>query len=332
MLFFHLNRHTGKFIITTIIGCFIFPTTLLISGLLFVFRDSSTRINIRQNIGNLFDKFMIICVPIAFIILDLYVIYIVYTFDKNIYNSFMTTPTLYLASLVGCVIYFVLVIRLFFKSTQIFAILSGVKLKQIILFLIVALLIKLAHHFLSSDARAHLTTMDHLKLLLIAGLSHPFKWIVAHGVYFGVLISFLMIFYKELSESIYKMDTGISFLLLFFLAYSINSESRQLLSFLPFVTFWLVISLKDKSFSNVFLITIFVLSIFISRFWYPINLAFQNKNLSYSAIVEFPLQHYFMVQGPWIGHIAYFIQIIAFAVITLSIRAFYKKQSIHKEK
>jgi len=182
------------------------------------------------------------------------------------------------------------------------------------LFLGVVIIIKVGQFLIANNEASEMTIFKHLKLLISTIPSHPFKWLVAHFSYFGVLFIFIFIFFKQLKNNFFQQNIGISLVVLFFITYSFSTESRQFVSFFPFVAYWFLSSVKNVTFGNTFVFATSLSCIILSRFWYPINLAFSDMESLGGHITNFPLQHYFMIHGPWMGDTAYFAQLGVFVV------------------
>jgi len=317
LLYFHLVDKKTPFILTVFFGSFVFPTTIVIGGLLFCFREKN---NLKTKIPLFFKNSHLIAMIVGislFLFLEYYLIIRIYNFDWIPYNlrSFSNTNTfLYILSLVGVCIFILIICYNFYIESFIYKAFQSIDLKQIGLFLGVVIIIKVGQFLIANNEASEMTIFKHLKLLISTIPSHPFKWLVAHFSYFGVLFIFIFIFFKQLKNNFFQQNIGISLVVLFFITYSFSTESRQFVSFFPFVAYWFLSSVKNVTFGNTFVFATSLSCIILSRFWYPINLAFSDMESLGGHITNFPLQHYFMIHGPWMGDTAYFAQLGVFVV------------------
>ncbi len=114
---------------------------------------------------------------------------------------------------------------------------------------------------------------NHITILLTYFYNAPMMplqpWL-AHIAYFGFFSVFLIYHWKEIDKILIGINVGhglhIVFLLFFVL--SVNSESRHLISFLPFL---LLIISAIKFVSKKFLVLFSILSVISSRFYVPFD-------------------------------------------------------------
>lgn len=134
-----------------------------------------------------------------------------------------------------------------------------------------------------------------LRVLIVSSVLQPLIFMLAHIIYFGPVMLFPLIYYKEYFRIIHNY--GIGMVLLFFLniPFILMSESRCITNFFPVITFFAAL-LVDKfkmSYTQVLLFSL--LSLFASKFWMDIN-----------GSVD--LELYYMNFGPWMTFKWYLIQ------------------------
>jgi len=147
--------------------------------------------------------------------------------------------------------------------------------------------------------------------ILHQAITNPAVFLVAHSNYFGVGVLFIFIFYKSFVKKVISLGTGYAILILFYSYIMIGSESRQFINILPFLILPVMLLLKEFALSKLQVISVITMSIVTSKWWYPIN---QLGGID-QYYFQFPSQHYFMNQGPWLATPMYLVQLLSILVL-----------------
>jgi hypothetical protein len=171
--------------------------------------------------------------------------------------------------------------------------------------------------------------------LLIPALQAPLAFIVSHFMYYGFIIIFLCIFWKDVVKEYAKYGYSFFIIVVLGLIMFFNTESRHLLSFIPFLFFPAVENIK-KYFTVKSAIVFSIASLFLSRFWFKINVEGIEEAfvfVSHNDYTQFPAQRYYMSHGPWMSYSMYlvfsFLFIVSFIIISLWIKNTNKIASVN---
>jgi len=141
----------------------------------------------------------------------------------------------------------------------------------------------------------------------------PLIGLVDNLNFFGPVIFIFLIYFFWNRE---KMEIRLAdwFLMFFFFLIIIKPEARHTLFLLPLVSVLLCRFLNGFQISNRFLFVVVLVGMFFSKFWYPTHLAlFPPAHIIFSKVTDpeifqqFPIQHYFMFQGPMMSTTSYLI-------------------------
>lgn len=140
--------------------------------------------------------------------------------------------------------------------------------------------------------------------VLASGLLHPALAIVAHVTYLGPVVLMLLLYPKRVVGELNSFPLPLYWTVLTVLMLAIGSESRTLSAGLPFIIHLCVISLRSIELTRGRMVLLAVLSLLLSRFWFPINVAEMD-----GGFLDFPMQRYFMHIGPWMNTSTYLVQL-----------------------
>jgi hypothetical protein len=155
----------------------------------------------------------------------------------------------------------------------------------------------------------------------------PFGFIVNHFMYYGYLIIFLCLFWKEAVNQYAKSGYSFFIIIILGLMMTVNTESRHLLSFIPFL-FFPVVEVIKKYITVKFAIIFSIMSLLLSRFWFKINVEGIEDAfvfVTHNDYAKFPAQRYFMSQGPWMSYPMYLLFLGFFVVSFIAIYLWIKR-------
>jgi hypothetical protein len=161
-----------------------------------------------------------------------------------------------------------------------------------------------------------------------ASMKYPLNFLAFHNFYYGLVFIFILLFIKKVFSNTFRFGLGAYFVVVFFLLFIIQSESRTFINILPLIVFILVSDLKFIKISKINILIFLFISLINSRFYYKINKVPNMWDLMRKENIrnDFPVQGFFMNMGPWVSFNMYLIQIIFFITIFLTFYLILKKK------
>jgi hypothetical protein len=182
------------------------------------------------------------------------------------------------------------------------------------------------HYFSDSSNPVPLVGML-LGRLLIPAVQAPLAFLASHFMYYGFLIIFLCIFWKDVVKEYAKYGYSFFIIIVLGLIMFFNTESRHLLSFIPFL-FFPSVEITKRYFTVKSAAVFSIVSLFLSRFWFKVNVEGIEEAfvfVSHNDYTQFPAQRYFMSQGPWMSYTIYLVFSCLFVMSFIIIYAWIKK-------
>lgn len=342
LIYLYLRRNILWYFLLLLIGCFIYPTFILLS-VLFFFKKQDLNIQTEElpksnTVGSLIKNFNMLhfLFFFSFPILLCVIFFVLFwhsSFDLMAlqYNSRPFTTILIWCSFFIALSYLTYLNyfpKFVFKSKRIF---KSINIYGVILACILILLTKIIVNYYSSKAEVTFTLQSYLYNIIYQGVKNPINFIVAHVFYFGLapLLTFFLI--KDIKKEIINFGIGMVLFFNLFFFFSIGSESRQLINYYPFLILLLVIVLnKYWKVSFMFTIIYGIICLALSHFWFKINI---NDHVlpdlfSYFQSFEFPAQRYFMFQGPWVSDFIYYIHLAICIILFFMFWIVFKKTKL----
>ena len=144
----------------------------------------------------------------------------------------------------------------------------------------------------------------------------PLIGISEHIHSLGLLIVFALLMWKDLVSECSKLfGLGGLIILGLFVLFIIKSEARHTLPFIPFLSLLVARVIPDNFFNRKNILIVFITSLILSKFYYPIQLAEFSCDPQ-----DFPAQQYFMFFGFSCNYTMYLIQIIISFFILIYIK------------
>lgn len=185
----------------------------------------------------------------------------------------------------------------------------------------------------ASTENSFLTFSSYLYNIVNQASKNPFNFIVAHVFYFGLSPILSLFIFQDFKNVVLQYGYG---MLAFFVAivfFSVGNESRQLINYYPFLVLLMLHTLnKYWNVSFTFSAIYAILCLAISHFWFSINTNLTSET-DYSKLeyfYTFPIQQYFMFQGPWVSDYMYKIHLIVVIIILLFVWLLFKKFNLLK--
>jgi hypothetical protein len=156
--------------------------------------------------------------------------------------------------------------------------------------------------FLMAVGEPLFTPQQFAMNLLIRPLQWPFNFLVNHFLYFGLLLPAAIVFYDRVFKKVCELGIGYTVVFFLMLVLALNSESRMVINYVPFLLVPLLKGVKRYHIIMKDLYIILGINLLLSKFWYTINVpgileAFETYDTE--VYLRFPAQRYFQHFGPW---------------------------------
>lgn len=329
MLYFYLKDNSIGLLITTVIGAFTFPSTILLSGIILLLFPKT------MNATNQIRSFSFSCdftrykllIALGFsVALILLALYFLHSLQPDGFPKRILTPAWALISgksysvlnvlkgifVLACVfIYSFLMILPFIRA---FAIKISILRFATVIFLV--LLIRLVQSYLASNDPGPVTALIFIEYLLTVPLAYPFVFILGSFLFYGPFILLVILFWNKIVDIAYSKSIAFPMLLLLYAVLALDSEARKIINIAPLFVFLLCEVLQKEKVSLNFASGMFIVSLFVSKFWLPINFYHWNSPGSWAvAYAKFPYQLYFMNFGAWLSERMYWIQMAVMLLV-----------------
>lgn len=141
--------------------------------------------------------------------------------------------------------------------------------------------------------------------VLIRPLKYPLVTLAGHVVYWGALPAFLVIFARDFIKDFTTRSPGHALVLLAFVFFALDSESRHIAPFLPLLLIPLGSALDKANLAPKFAIFTVILQLALSHFYIPINVECFSGSLEAGKFFTPEAQRHFMNYGPWMTGSSY---------------------------
>lgn len=334
MLYYYLKNNPYMFFLLVFMGSFVYPNFIILS-VLFIFKQPNVMENNEENKQSILKT---ITHTLSWVVLPLFLCFIyIFLFWKNSYELISSEfkinlwNTIYIWGAFILALVYILWLNYFPSRNFILKnIVKSINYKSIILLVIVILLTKFIIMHFSSKEKVTLTVEQYLYYVIYQAVKNPLNFIAAHVFYFGLIPLVSIFIIKDLKQEIQNFGLGMILFFSAFAFFSVGSESRQLINYYPFLVLLVLVTLNKKwNVSVTFSVVFIVVSISLSHFWYHINNGLSNETIftDYFKMFEFPLQHYFMFQGPWTSDYMYKIHLAICAILILLLFVVFKKNA-----
>lgn len=233
MFYFYVAHRPYCVLLTTIIGAFIFPTSIYVGLVLFVLSSP------RQLGDSYYQKthsMASVILTFSLVSMIIFLMYKLYAISGNIFNctlgNYFGTPIIY-ASFVISFSFLFFALYPFFNHHQKISqrlIRQALNYKLLlggVVFIGLNLLIKV----LSSGSAGVVTPLPFIKVLAIRSIAYPAISLISHIIFFGPIICLLIYFWKDVINYLKDKESGLLVVMLFAILLSLDSESRELINF-----------------------------------------------------------------------------------------------------
>lgn len=314
--------------ISVLIGSFIFPTIIYTGILLLPFEmESIPKLKTTTIISKFVVAFNLLFI-ISFIVFLNHNINLV---NKNIFpwtSRFVNQINfdLLLLSFIFVTLYiFYFFNRVFDSRLDFFNSFKKVHIKNILL----ALLVLVSYKYiicLFTNKNSSYEFLKFLQNIFIQSVTNPLNFLIAHIVYYGPLILLILFFFRDFIYSLRNFGLGLFLFISVYVFFMIGSESRQFINAIPIFAIVLVKSMQIYEPKIEFGLFIAGLALFMSKFWFKINVPGIFTKAHSEIWLVFPQQRYSMSQGPWTSNFMYVINSFIIVLLGLLIYFLYIKK------
>jgi hypothetical protein len=202
---------------------------------------------------------------------------------------------------------------------------NGLSIKRLLLLLTPFLLLKL-FLYTHTNPDFFYNNSSFFMQIVLRPLKYPLIFIVNHITFWGILPLLVILLFPSFSKNFIEKSLGHSLVFLLFILFSIDSESRHIESFFPFILVSLGAALNSIPFSKKALLILVGLQLLLSHFYYPINTPLLLEAMNQERFFTFPAQRYFMNFGPWLNSLTYSFWALVSIVSFVLVRWILKKQ------
>ncbi|MEM7367775.1 MAG: hypothetical protein AAF587_04175 [Bacteroidota bacterium] len=307
--YFYVSRKIVLCFLIIFLGTFVYPNFILFGLLLFfVFEPPETG-------GIPWLPKLARLGLIGFFALLIVYFYVVRDFPL-IPEKLKVTPVnqaLLIPSVIGVLAYLYLTNALISLRQHILVFYRAIQIRHVLYFIVVFGLSKLIISLFAAKGGFPIDFKTYLYNVVSQAITNPLNFWVAHVMYLGLAPLLLIFLASTFREKVLNHGYGALGFILAFGFFAIGNESRQLINVYPVFMIFLLLAMQQRwDISPAFAYSYAAVSLLLSRFWYSINANgnFQHEGGDTTGFMEFPLQQYFMFQGPWTSHWMYGIHLL----------------------
>lgn len=330
-MFYYLRNELWKMVVIAIMSSFVWPL-LGLTGLIMAFFPR-TKVSPIANTSKKTIQYKLLAygIPLGYLFLiGIFALVKNYRDGASHFNEIIlftsdSVPFIYFVITSLCV---ALILHFFIRpiSLGIFDFLHGLlqnfTKKKAVALLTIYICIQVAIHMVANHDFFYSAPIFIFQMC-IRPLQAPFIFLENHFLYWGLLPLLCIFFWKGIVHEIEDAGYGYFVVMAALLLFSLDSESRHSITFLPLLLVPLTHILESIRITPYFASVLTFFSLLFSRFYYTINVegiqqAFETMEMS--VYKTFPAQRYFMNFGPWQSNTTY---LIASAIALLSFAVLY---------
>lgn len=319
MLYGYLEKNSILLLAVTMLSFFCWPAGIIVGFLLFVYANAeNTGWYYKQERTSPFVILLLLSPFLVFILTNFNVKHLIVQagLDGIIFRKFDNPDNFtgvnytYLTNAILNAGYIVAMYWLVLKNFDLVKLISDTLKKRfiprILVSVVVLALLIVIKRFISSSEVPTLTAPGYFSGYFKGdNVRFPLQFIVPQISYWGPIIIVFILYFKEVVSYLRKSDLPIMFGFLYSVLFSINSESRPIINFYPFLVVILVQAVDFSQFRNkrAFVTLFLVASLVCSKVWFPLNLPTTvfESGWQLTGMDKFPMQGYFMNFGLFIN-------------------------------
>lgn len=334
MLYSYLIRNNILLLIITMISFFCWPAAIIVGFILFIYSNSENIVKYYKEGKTPIIIFLLLLSPfLAFIAFnfagEIKHLIVIFGLDGKIIEKFeipdsYTPVNLFqLLNAVFLVVYLIAMFWIVLKNFDLIKLISNTfsrrYLPKLIVSILVLVLLIILKGFIYSPNLATLSPIGYFSMYFNgSNVQFPFKFIVCQVSYWGPILFLFILFFKDIINKLQKGDLAIMFVFLYAILFSINSDSRTIINFYPFIVVIILQTVDFNKIKNIksFVLLFFVSSILYSKVWMLIKLPSSVFPESiWSNLDQFPLQWLFMSHGLLMNSQMYWIHLMVAALL-----------------
>ncbi len=196
----------------------------------------------------------------------------------------------------------------------------NLKYGKIILTIVIALILYIGFNsLLNLYEKPKITAEFFVASCAYFAVVNPLNFLVAHAIYYGPIIIFMILFYSDFKDKIARMGVSVIVIFSLFAILALNSESRRLVNIFPFFAILLISGINKYTFNKKDVLLVFIFSFVFSKIWF--QLYPEGVYEDGGKLLDFPKQRFAMNTGLWTSTFMYFINLSV--VIASSIIIYY---------
>lgn len=329
MLYSYISKNNILLLFVTMLSYFCWPAGIIIGCITFIYLNAeNVKWYFKNKNTSIFVFFLLLSPFLALIASNLTGevkhLIVASGLDGKIVGKFNKpdeyTPVnlIYLINAMLNAVYLICTFWFVLKKFDIIKFISSTFKKKFLLkvffsFLILVALAILKHLIYSPDLPT-LSAIGYFTYYFTgSNVRFPFQFIISQISYWGPIIILLILFFNEFITFIQKNDLVYLLIFLCTVIFSINSESRPIISFYPFLVVIIIQAVDFDKFRNkkIFFMLFVVVSLVYSKVWllkelpstiFPVTIV--------DDLDKFPMQWYFMNFGLFTNSQMYWIHAI----------------------
>jgi hypothetical protein len=329
LLYFYLKRKRAGLLISTALGAFVWPTILLQGTLLLAFPrpEASDVLPVATGVRPVSARpFYLKAGAVAISLLVslaglLLILYVLRVGVPIVLPVFRPSLPLSIAVVVLYLFYGMKTLLLAGELLNVDHLLSYLAKKRVVLGMASAVLlfvlVKLAQAALTQQAGPNYPVSLYVLTTFWVCVIYPAVFLISHVVYFGPIVLLLLFLRKEVCRLIQEHGLGLWLCAALSLLLSLNSESRQMINFLPVFVVFVARATDDLRWGKAQYWLLAVLSLLLSKAWLRIGPLRTEGMTNHEILLSNQLL--FMNNGPAMSGRMYVVQGCAVLVVGLVI-------------
>lgn len=334
IFYFFVSKQLWKMLALSIVGAFVWQSIWPISLLLFVLPQEGFNLVDGKHVSQRYGK-VLNTVKIAMSLGLLVVPLKMFMFAEKKFGSWSrfsdTVPYFFEEIPVWmCVISIVSVCILLYLSIKPLVFNVGDFIKHtmksfhwgnLIVVIVLFFLMKYVVSCLSNaDGSGSFIGINFLRRLFFEPFTIPYKFFASHLANEGLMVCFLIVFYKPVWEFVSEHSIGYIAVFIMALFFGTQTESRFILNLFPFLVFPISVVISRLNLKKWVPYLVCVGQLLLSLFWYKTNTPTLAQALEIEndeAYMSGEAQRVFYYLGPWMGRMPYIVFLLIFVSVMI---------------
>ena len=318
MLLFYLRRQQLALVIVALLGAYTWPTLIYVGALLLLFplypiMERKTR------------QPRYIAAGLAGLVF-IGVIYICYIRHLRGYTNQVNLPGVALPlSLVLCVLYVYLASSTLLHGISARTILTSLSPRHAATAAMLFVASKIPAYLLADHSKPAINMRFTIAVTLVHSVVRPLGFLVSHPVFWGPVFLLFLFYWKPFTAIIRNYGLGLTLVIFIGVFMSINTESRQNTSSYIIAVPFLALLVERLALPAWFFWLMGAMALASSKVWMRMGLPAYDTG----QYLLFPLQNFFMSQGPWMNNRMFALQGVIVLVTAALLYAYLRSRRQH---